>query len=117
MKKIILLFSLLLMNMNPAQAVLRVEVTKGAEGAAPIAIIPFEHKGASISSLPDVAALIAADLKRSGRFAPVEEDKLVARPQSLEMVNYKLWRIASIDHLVIGQGKWISLKERGLGFS
>jgi DNA repair protein RadC len=22
-----------------------------------------------------------------------------------------------LDHLVIGQGKWVSLKERGLGFS
>ncbi|RIK32038.1 MAG: hypothetical protein DCC56_07175 [Anaerolineae bacterium] len=22
-----------------------------------------------------------------------------------------------LDHLVIGQGKWVSLKERGLGFA
>ena len=28
----------------------------------------------------------------------------------------KLLDIDVLDHLVIGQGKWVSLKERGLGF-
>jgi hypothetical protein len=29
----------------------------------------------------------------------------------------KLLDIDCLDHLVIGQGRWVSLKERGLGFS
>jgi len=29
----------------------------------------------------------------------------------------KLLDIDVLDHLIIGQGKWISLKERGLGFA
>ena len=29
----------------------------------------------------------------------------------------KLLDIDLLDHLVIGQGKWVSLKERGLGFN
>jgi len=28
----------------------------------------------------------------------------------------KLLDIEMLDHLAIGQGKWVSLKERGLGF-
>lgn len=28
----------------------------------------------------------------------------------------KLLDVDVLDHLVIGQGKWVSLKERGLGF-
>jgi DNA repair protein RadC len=28
----------------------------------------------------------------------------------------KLLDMDVLDHLVIGQGKWVSLKERGLGF-
>ena len=28
----------------------------------------------------------------------------------------KLLDITLLDHLVIGQNKWVSLKERGLGF-
>ena len=85
------------------QAVLRVEITKGAEGAAPIAIIPFEQTGASLAAQVNVSGIIAADLQRSGKFASIEEDKMIARPKTLEAVNYKLWRLASIDHIVIGQ--------------
>ena len=103
MRKIIVLMTCLLLGTQSAFAVLRVEITKGAEGAAPIAVIPFERKGQALSAPVDVSAIIAADLQRSGKFAPLEEDKLVARPQSLEAVNYKLWRLAGIDHLVIGQ--------------
>jgi DNA repair protein RadC len=29
----------------------------------------------------------------------------------------KLLDIDVLDHMVIGQGRWVSLKERGLGFS
>ena len=29
----------------------------------------------------------------------------------------KLLDVDVLDHLVIGQGKWVSLKERGLGFA
>jgi len=29
----------------------------------------------------------------------------------------KLLDVEVLDHMVIGQGKWVSLKERGLGFS
>jgi DNA repair protein RadC len=28
----------------------------------------------------------------------------------------KLMDVDVLDHLVIGQGRWVSLKERGLGF-
>ena len=29
----------------------------------------------------------------------------------------KLLDVEVLDHLIIGQGKWVSLKERGLGFA
>ena len=104
MKKIIFLSVMLLSMMQSAHAVLRVEITKGAEGALPIAIIPFSQKGVSAPPIAaTVSEIISSDLQRSGKFSPVEEQKLVARPQALESVNFKLWRIASIDHIVIGQ--------------
>lgn len=102
------LLLLLMSTMHPAFAVLQVEITKGAEGAVPIAIIPFQQKTAGRVIPFDVSGIIAADLRRSGKFAPVQEDKLIARPQSLETVNYKLWRIANIDHIVIGQIQEVS---------
>lgn len=116
MKKILLSFALLMMlNMNSALAVLRVEITKGVEGAIPIAVIPFVSSGRT--PVPeDVASIIAADLQRSGKFAPIEEQKLIARPKNLEAVNYKLWRMASIDHIVIGQVHVVAPQQYELQF-
>ena len=99
--KTLLLLNGLLWTLS-SQAVLELEITKGAEGAIPIAIIPFVNSG-KLKLSTDVAAMVATDLLRSGKFSPLAEDKLLAKPTSLADVNYKLWRTAGIDHLVIGQ--------------
>ena len=106
--KILLLLNSLLWTAS-LQAVLELEITKGVEDAIPIAIIPFVKTGKPEASI-DVAALVAIDLQRSGKFAPLANDKLLAKPTSLDAVNYKLWRTASIDHLVIGQ---IQVQQKG----
>lgn len=109
-----LLKTLLLLNglfwAISSHAVLELEITKGAEGAIPIAIIPFVNTGKYEVSI-DVAAMIATDLQRSGKFAPLDDEKLLAKPDRLDAVNYKLWRTASIDHLVIGK-----IQARGEGY-
>jgi len=105
-----------MLNMNSAFAVLQVEITKGAEGAMPIAIIPFKQTGLSVSAAEDVSSIIAADLQRSGKFSPIEKDKLISRPQSIDEVNYKIWRIANIDHVVIGQIKVIAPQQYDIEF-
>jgi TolB protein len=92
----------ILLTLQSAQAALRVEITKGADGAVPIAVVPFELIGQA-AKLTNVSDVIVADLQRSGKFSPVEKAKLIATPKDLEEVNYKLWRIAGIDHLVIGK--------------
>jgi len=104
MKKIYikLIFMFLLFAGLTAQAALRVEITKGADSAVPIAVVPFEIIGLG-SQLTNVSDVVAADLKRSGKFSPIEKTKLIATPKDLEEVNYKLWRIAGVDHLVIGK--------------
>jgi TolB protein len=101
MRKIIIHLILLVLPLT-AVAELRVEITQGADDARPIAIIPFAKTGLPAPVL-DVSDVISADLQRSGKFAPVEEQKLIARPQTVEAVNYKLWRMAGVNHVVIGQ--------------
>lgn len=60
------------------------------------------------------AALIVAHNHPSGDPTPSPEDVLVTR----EIVAAgKLLDVDILDHLVIGHGVWVSLKERGLGFS
>lgn len=85
-----------------AQAVLKIDITEGFEGALPIAVIPFQWSGGTKVPNGDVSAIIMSDLARSGKFSPVAEKDLIARPQKLADVHYKTWRIAGMDHIVIG---------------
>ncbi len=85
-----------------AQAVLKIDITEGFEGALPIAVIPFQWHGSEKVVNGDVSAIVVSDLARSGKFSPVAEKDLIARPQKLEDVHYKTWRIAGMDHIVIG---------------
>ena len=85
-----------------AQAVLKIDITEGFEGALPIAVIPFQWNGAAKVANADISAIVMSDLARSGKFSPVAEKDLIARPQKLADVHYKTWRIAGMDHIVIG---------------
>ena len=61
----------------------------------------------------NAAALIVAHNHPSGDPTPSAEDVQVTR----QIVDAgKLLSIDVLDHLVIGQQRWVSLKERGLGF-
>ena len=116
MKKILINTFLIICLIQTAQAALRVEITKGAEGAMPIAVIPFEQIAQNSQAIPSVSGIVVADLLRSGQFSPIESDKLIARPRNLEEVNYKLWRVAGIDHLVIGSFKVIKENQYEISF-
>jgi TolB protein len=50
----------------------------------------------------DISQIVSSDLARSGKFSPVPEKELLARPQQPEDIHFKTWRVAGIDHLVIG---------------
>lgn len=87
---------------SAAHAVLKIDITEGYEGALPIAVIPFQWNGGQKLADADVSAIIASDLARSGKFSPVAEKDLIARPQQPADVHFKTWRIAGMDHIVIG---------------
>ncbi len=83
-------------------AVLKIDITEGIEGATPIAIIPFKWNGSAKLTDSDITQIINSDLARSGKFSPVAEKDLLARPQRPEDIHFKTWRVAGVDHLVIG---------------
>ncbi len=62
----------------------------------------------------NAASLIVLHNHPSGDPTPSPED--VALTRSIVQAG-KLLDIAVLDHLVIGQGKWVSMKEKGLGFN
>ena len=65
-----------------AHAVLKIDITEGFEGALPIAVIPFQWSGGQKLADGDVSAIVMSDLARSGKFSPVAEKDLIARPVS-----------------------------------
>jgi DNA repair protein RadC len=87
-----------------------VEVYQGSVSSSQVRIGEVFH--AAINR--NASALIVIHNHPSGDPTPSPDDVAVTRA----MVQAgKLLDIDLLDHLVIGHGKWVSLKERGLGFT
>ncbi len=86
-----------------AQSALTIQITQGVEGAAPIAVIPFAQTPGVAKPPQDIAQIIADNLQRSGRLAPIEERNLIARPAEASQVRFADWRTLGAESLVIGK--------------
>ncbi len=96
-----MLVSCLLAWFPPAQAQLRLDITQGVRDAVPIAVVPF---GGQVEGGPgEVAAVIASDLRLSGRFSPLERRDMVARPTSGAAIRFEDWRLLRSDFIVVGR--------------
>lgn len=108
---LIIIVGLLLLAKN-ANAVLQIEITQGTQGAAPIAVVPFGWEGPSTSAPEDIAQIIANDLSRSGRFAPLPEKDFLARPSEGTAVRFPDWKVLGAESLVVGQVRAIGAEFR-----
>jgi len=107
---------LLLVWQAEAQARLTIEITGGTEGPQPIAIVPFARpEGGGVLS-EDVAAVIAADLARTGRFRPMPRRDMMATPHTAEEVDLRDWRLVAMDNLVIGKVERAAVGGYEVGF-
>lgn len=97
------LFILLFSWVGISQAGLTIEITEGAEGAQPVAVVPFGWQGKGAAPKEDIAAIISADLARSGRFKALPESDMLARPHTGDQVDFKDWKVLGMDSLVVGQ--------------
>jgi TolB protein len=98
-----LLLLLCVLIATPVRAALTIEITQGIEGAIPIAVVPLGWRGKSPAAPENIAAIITADLNRSGRFEALPDRDLVSHPTSAEQVKFQNWRMLNVDNLVIGQ--------------
>lgn len=85
-----------------AEAKLYIEISKAIDTALPIAVVPFASP-AHGKAVEDVAAIISADLARSGRFNPMSIKEMPERPHEGNAIRFSLWRSAHTDHLVVGR--------------
>ncbi len=93
----------LLIQLLPATsaAQLQIEVTRGVDNPTRIAIVPFRRQGTP--ALEDIAAIVAADLARSGQFAPLPRDAMYSSPSEGKEVHFRDWRALDVDYLLIGR--------------
>ncbi|HLT91951.1 MAG TPA: Tol-Pal system beta propeller repeat protein TolB [Woeseiaceae bacterium] len=96
------LIAWLLLLPGLAAAQLEIEITRGAGKQTPIAVVPFGWQGAGAPPI-DVAGVIAADLERSGRFAPLDENDMLQKPTSGIDVDFDDWSILGVEAVVVGQ--------------
>ena len=96
-------FGLLLFMAVQAEAQLEIEITEYAGKQTPVAVVPFGWEGEGPTAPYDMTAVIAADLKRSGRFAPIAEDDMLQKPTSGLEVDFDDWSILAVEAVVIGK--------------
>ncbi|WP_413110455.1 Tol-Pal system beta propeller repeat protein TolB [Thaumasiovibrio sp. DFM-14] len=103
MRKGLFIFSTLLALVSQmAFAQLELVITGGVDSARPIAIVPFQWEGEK--RLPqDVSAVIASDLRRSGKFNPVAVNQMPQTPYSPDDINYDAWSAMGVDALLTGK--------------
>lgn len=98
--KIFGLAVLLFIGQN-APAVLEIEITQGIEGALPIAIVAF---AGDVYTQPEaVENIVRNDLQRSGFFDVLGKEKFPQIISDPSQLNYKLWRDAGVESLLLGK--------------
>ncbi len=101
-RRVVLVCLFLLMSVfSPAKAIIEIEITQGGQNAIPIAIVPFGWSGTGDAPM-DVAAIVDADLQRSGNFSPLNREDLVANPVSGDVPRFTNWRLSGADFLLVG---------------
>ena len=85
-----------------SQADLVIDV-QGVAQPTPVAIVPFGWEGNAPDMPLDVSAVITDDLKRSGRFDPVSEDKMLQKPTDGADVDFQDWSFVGVEAVVVGK--------------
>lgn len=102
LKKLRFTLGLLYLFALTANAELVIDV-QGIAQPAPVAIVPFGWEGRAPAMPLDVASVITADLRRSGRFAPIGEDKMLQKPTDGADVDFQDWSFVGVEAVVVGK--------------
>lgn len=85
-----------------SQAQLRVEITSGVTDPIPVAVVPFE----AARALPvDLAGVVDANLRGTGRFTLLARDRMPQRPVEAVSVDSAQWRAQRVDYVVVARSR------------
>ncbi|MGB5690158.1 MAG: Tol-Pal system beta propeller repeat protein TolB [Woeseiaceae bacterium] len=101
MRKLIGILFLLIPVAGAAQ-ILDIEVT-GIAQPTPVAVVPFGWEGGAPAMPLDVAKVITDDLRRSGRFAPISQEKMLQKPTDGADVDFQDWSFVGVEAVIVGK--------------
>ncbi len=101
LKKLKIAAMTLVMFCGHANAELVIDV-QGVAQPTPVAIVPFGWQGNAAEMPLDVAEVITNDLRRSGRFAPIPESKMLQKPTNGAEVDFQDWSFVGVEAVVVG---------------
>ena len=112
MKKIILIFFMIAVNLNNANGLIKVDITRGNLDPLPIAISPLHvDKNSQKSDLFDtnklgeeISKIIEQNAKSTGLFNPLNKDAFVQKPDIAHLKpRFEDWRLIKAQALVTGK--------------
>ncbi|WP_233970859.1 Tol-Pal system beta propeller repeat protein TolB [Pectobacterium versatile] len=83
-------------------AEVRIEITQGIDSARPIGVVPFKWAGPGAAP-EDVGGIVGADLRNSGKFNPIDANRMPQQPATASEVTPAAWTALGIDAVVVGQ--------------
>lgn len=92
----------LLATASVSRAELKIEVSKGADNAVPIAVVPFAWESGGRPT-DDIATIVSADMYRSGMFNPLARSDMLSWPTRADQVFFRDWKALGTEYLVIGR--------------
>ncbi len=98
--RILALLGLLAAGATQAELVIDVQ---GIAQPTPVAIVPFGWEGRAPEAPLDVTRVITDDLRRSGRFDPIGEDKMLQKPTDGADVDFQDWSFVGVEAVVVGK--------------
>jgi TolB protein len=76
-------------------------ITRGADRAIPIAVVPFGWQGGTV--LPeDLATVIGNDLRNSGMYEPIPRQNMISLPTSAAEIIYRDWQALGAQYVMVG---------------
>lgn len=95
-------FGFLILWASVLHAEVRIVIDSGVDSGRPIGVVPFQWAGPGAAP-EDIGGIVAADLRNSGKFNPLDRARLPQQPGSAQEVQPTAWSALGIDAVVVGQ--------------
>ncbi|MDI9245642.1 Tol-Pal system beta propeller repeat protein TolB [Marinobacter sp. CHS3-4] len=81
---------------------LLIRITKGADSAIPISVVPFTESG-QMPAGEKISTIVRNDLQMSGEFDPLAPEEMLSLPSKGSEVYFRDWRLLGQRYVLVGQ--------------